>query len=1166
MRIRTITIEQFGIFSGHEIEFPGDSLQIVYGPNEAGKSTLLQLIRELLFGFAVRNPYAFADHAAEMAATATLEMADGAQVRFRRRKGRRNEVVGEFLEKGCLENGRAIDAVALNRLLGNASVELFQNVFGFSLEELADGQKSLEHAKLSEALYGGALGGLAGFQNVLEGLGKEHEALFSPSATKKPINRLLSQLRKQAKEMRAAAVRPRDYGQLEKEFDELRAGSLRLQQEREDLQRQQQQNEQLTKALKLWHERTLQLNELADLDVPSEFPPDGQQQFERHRKRRDEVAAELDNLRQELSAMNAELDILSPRMELLGRSADIQRLTQQLDNIRGFRRDMVLRQQESQTVKSDVLAKLRELDPEWTLEHLQQFQVSVARSESVAAMQQELDDLHLQQRDQQIKRRSLEDDIAELSRRLEELSDDDATSPLTDLVELAAEYATRIEKLEGYQQDYREQQSQRAALQQKLVAPFDNQLEDLVPLPVPLAETIVEYQQRYDELNRDLERAESEARRDQDELEQRRRELAALQTEEQVPDRSQLHDARDHRDCGWKLVRRKYIEGESVADREIERWAGEPPVPLPKAYAESVQYADQIADRRQQQAEVVAQLDQLAQTIGALQRRCDLSGQAHATCAANLETWRRQWYELWEPADLVPQSPKAMLDWITLHGELVDTVAQMGTLQGHQDVQQEWIEHYLTRLSTALNDTSGTPTEQISEAVRRVQLARDAAAERKTYAAELPFKKRQLATVDQDLEELDQQLEQWQSRWRPLMEEFGFPTSWNVHIATKVLGGLRDARMRQEKADSLDARIHEMREGIERFEHDVAALCTAIAPQLNERPPENAVEELAELLSQTRTDAAKKKTLLAQLESTQAKYVAKQEQETKEQAAIDDLIKLAGVQREEELPELARRVTDWHQKQAALDRVEQQLRYIRGEEDRSVFDAALEVADEAQLESRQQILRTNLERVEQQFNEALQAQGVAAQKLKDLDQASLAAAAAQDIESTRSELAETVDRWAPRVLARAFMVRAMEQFQREHQPHMLVDVARLLRRMTLGRYTEISRKLDQQGSLQVHQGDGVVKEPHQLSTGTRQQLYLAIRLAYVLHYCREAEPLPIVMDDVLVNFDDRRAAETIGALAEISQNAQLILLTCHQQTVDLVRAHLPDLKPITLGD
>ena len=88
MRLHEIEVENFGMFRGSRVGFGDGRFHLVCGPNEAGKSTLLQLIRELLFGFAVRNPYAFPEHDGEMAATLSAEMRDGTHIRFRRRKGR----------------------------------------------------------------------------------------------------------------------------------------------------------------------------------------------------------------------------------------------------------------------------------------------------------------------------------------------------------------------------------------------------------------------------------------------------------------------------------------------------------------------------------------------------------------------------------------------------------------------------------------------------------------------------------------------------------------------------------------------------------------------------------------------------------------------------------------------------------------------------------------------------------------------------------------------------------------------------------------------------------------------------------------------------------------------------------------------------------------------
>ena len=147
MRLLEIEVENFGMFSGTNVRLGDGAFHLVCGPNEAGKSTLLQLVRELLFGFPIRNPYAFAEHDGEMAATALAEMKDGSRIRFRRRKGTKNTVTGEV--EGT---GRDFNESGLIGLLGNANAEMYQNVFGFSLAELASGEASLKNARLEEAL------------------------------------------------------------------------------------------------------------------------------------------------------------------------------------------------------------------------------------------------------------------------------------------------------------------------------------------------------------------------------------------------------------------------------------------------------------------------------------------------------------------------------------------------------------------------------------------------------------------------------------------------------------------------------------------------------------------------------------------------------------------------------------------------------------------------------------------------------------------------------------------------------------------------------------------------------------------------------------------------------------------------------------------------------
>jgi uncharacterized protein YhaN len=79
----------------------------------------------------------------------------------------------------------------------------------------------------------------------------------------------------------------------------------------------------------------------------------------------------------------------------------------------------------------------------------------------------------------------------------------------------------------------------------------------------------------------------------------------------------------------------------------------------------------------------------------------------------------------------------------------------------------------------------------------------------------------------------------------------------------------------------------------------------------------------------------------------------------------------------------------------------------------------------------------------------------------------------------------------------------------------------------------------------------------QMSEGTRDQLYLALRLAALDQQLGRAEPLPLIVDDLFINFDDRRSAAGFEALAEIAQKTQVIFFTHHRHLVDLAQKTLP---------
>ena len=87
--------------------------------------------------------------------------------------------------------------------------------------------------------------------------------------------------------------------------------------------------------------------------------------------------------------------------------------------------------------------------------------------------------------------------------------------------------------------------------------------------------------------------------------------------------------------------------------------------------------------------------------------------------------------------------------------------------------------------------------------------------------------------------------------------------------------------------------------------------------------------------------------------------------------------------------------------------------------------------------------------------------------------------------------------------------------------------------------------------------DGRLVGVEGMSDGSHDQLYLALRLASLESWLQSHEPVPFVVDDILLNFDDVRATAALRALAELSRRTQVLFFTHHRHIIDLARTHLP---------
>ncbi|MEO8874248.1 MAG: AAA family ATPase, partial [Polyangiaceae bacterium] len=206
MRLSRFEVERFGHFSKRIFDL-GDTSEptLFVGANEAGKTTLLAFLRELMFGFEEKSRYAFTP-GDEISGTATGTLANGEKIEFRRRKGRKNVVSGAI---GSPPKPFGEDELA--GFVGKANASLFANVFAFGLGELERGQKSLEHANLQSALYAGALGGSRNVKAILEKLDAQIDALFNARSVKRPISETALRMKELSDEVGQASLKSHDF-------------------------------------------------------------------------------------------------------------------------------------------------------------------------------------------------------------------------------------------------------------------------------------------------------------------------------------------------------------------------------------------------------------------------------------------------------------------------------------------------------------------------------------------------------------------------------------------------------------------------------------------------------------------------------------------------------------------------------------------------------------------------------------------------------------------------------------------------------------------------------------------------------------------------------------------------------------------------------------------
>lgn len=164
------------------------------------------------------------------------------------------------------------------------------------------------------------------------------------------------------------------------------------------------------------------------------------------------------------------------------------------------------------------------------------------------------------------------------------------------------------------------------------------------------------------------------------------------------------------------------------------------------------------------------------------------------------------------------------------------------------------------------------------------------------------------------------------------------------------------------------------------------------------------------------------------------------------------------------------------------------------------------------------------------------------------------------LEATETEIVELKKEWQVLATASTMLEVIRESYESKRQPETLKEASGYLAKLTEGTYTRVWTKLIGE-ELLVDSEEGATISVDKLSRGTREAVYLSLRLALVRAYARRGSVVPMVLDDVLVNFDGRRIRAAAEVLCEFSsQGHQILMFTCHDHIRDVFLSLAADVR------
>ncbi len=1024
MKIQNLHVEQCGGWRDLRLPLATDGLTVLYGPNEAGKSTLMRFIRGVLYGFDPRDEVGLGARPGRSSCAGELRVQSGGEEYTVRRES-------EWNGRGGLRvttRDAVLDTeAAMGRLRANLPRDVFERVFAVGLPELQE-LATLDGDEVARHVYELSLGDEGRrIVDAWKHAATDRRALWDEESGRGELQRIGAELRSiesRLEECRARDVRidevARQRDQLIESIDDQRG-------RQRGLQEQLRGHQFLDRIWGPWRRHQDLLAEREGLDALDSFPEDGVDRL-------DELDLEIADLRRQRRRLRAESRRIRQGAKELRLNDPIrrhglavERLAEQSEHVQRIEADLPQRQTELQASRRAVNDGLQALGSGWSEKRLERLDIS-------PAVTRELFEQARRYRGQLVHRSRM---IRRCQRWSSELQRDQG------------EQASMLRAYEGSSP-----------------------------------------KEARDELSRRIEALEQ---------------LQSLKLQAEV--RAQAVDALQEQ------------------LRSIESPRDLPPYYYTVLSLFGIGGAALVVLGGYRLLEGLATGSTwLVGLILALVGIC---------CAGLTWTMKRQF----DPSTESTRPLRNRLE--TAENELEDVRQELGRLS------RQFILNPKLRgpKSPGKPEEPASIEEQLLDARRQLDRLDHASRDE----AALTHRRRRMGELRSTIRELQRGVSEARRNWCQTLAHVGLDESLQIKGSLTAWQRAMEARGAWDEFKAAQEQLAADQNRIARFQQDVAAL----AAELDEQPEGQQSPGVQVADWRRRWEeacAARQQRRRARTELRERRREFRELGRTLRRMRKDRAALLESVNAADRAEFVAAHRTYLRSIEIgdALDDLQAELSVIaESEPELAVVEEDLQRLDPAENSAAIATVRSELADLEQDLLHSHEELGQAKQTLETLEADRTEIELRFEQAQLRDQLRDAAERWSAVELAIDLLETQRARLERDCQPETLERASRYLQQLTLSRYQRVWTPLGERRLVVDDEAQNSLRV-EQLSNGTREQLFLAIRLAMIDQFQERGVELPVVLDDVFVNFDQLRTEAAIDTLVEYARSGrQVLMFTCH---------------------